>query len=54
MTSLVSPRVPPLYMTTPNSRPMPVPMASVVRVTWDRREVRNRMTPRYAAGSSGQ
>ena len=36
-------------MTTPNSRPVVVPMASVLRVTWERREVRKRMTPRYAA-----
>jgi len=35
-------------MTTPNSRPVVVAMASVLRVTWERREVRNKMTPAYA------
>ena len=46
--SLLSPRGATAYMTTPNSRPVPAPIASVPRVTWDRREVRNKMTPRYA------
>ncbi len=39
-------------MTTPNSRPVPPPMASVLRVTWERREVRKRLTPTYPMVSS--
>ena len=39
-------------MTTPNSRPSVTPMASVLPVTWDRREVKNIMTPTYPVTSS--
>src|ERR1700749_3267922 len=39
-------------MTTPSDRPALVPMASVLRVTPDLREVRNRMTPTYPMVSS--
>ena len=39
-------------MTTPKSKPVPVPVASVLRVTWERREVRKRVTPAYPRISS--
>ena len=35
-------------MTMPYSSPLPSPLSTVPLVSWDRREVRKKMTPRYA------